>query len=1098
MRQNLSYHLLTSKEVADIYRESHAFFRKMAVDFLNLEQGTLTNPETSISKLSEFFILCAQLNLNPNFFHPTILTGDSLNHTISQLRKTKNKDELLKPIEKTGLALRRENFMSPPLAFRHKSRLYFKINPILPYSKLLKEVIDYINSFLSNEDKLSLQEKEGRFFIQKENQLIRPIHFLRTLVTKTNQLRNILAQDEKALLSLKNALKNLSLSDLHNKNRLSFLRKSLSFLPARVDGILLLLLKRHPHFQQALLDFEGKIQSYQENLQSIAIRSEKHKSSDDFIDMIILSVQAHDIATMSTFTEWNSCMTIGSSFYQDICKQIGAGSIIAYGVNSKNPYKRLARILLRPYVSAKTYKKLKLLEEKYTSSSQSKFHTYLFDSVQEEEILNSIQADEVDLEHPFLPDRIYIPGKIYGLQSQEFNLIVQDIAQNMLDTPDAFGHMIVAQNMYLDGGDFTFYRYDPHNTDNLKDYLKSSLENYSISDDGIIHISYLDIRGKNDLHLKNIHVERLKITPEILEHPILENVKISSLVIDSASSIRFKQMPKALFRLQELVFNDEKRTFTLPNGIAAHRLIIEGFGAKSIPEDVLIDELIAPNTQLAHLPENLNLKVLNAAYCKNLRTFPKKITVSEKLDLSFTEISKLPPLVVKHLNLSGTKRFCKLPSHLKFQLLYMCDSALEELPDGLTAEMIILTCSALKSLPKGLKVHTLNVDSNPLKTLASDMKVDVLDASDTLISEIPENLSFKELIVADCPYLTQIPDTVQVSDMLNISNTSIKNVPILQLKELIAVRAKNLTLLPSGLSVQQINLNQSGIKRLPENLTAKSISAANSALEELPNGLTAERVVVSNTMSLKRIPQNLKVDYLYAQNTGIREVPKGLKFIKLSLEECLFLRHLPEDLKVQDHLSINNTSISNLPNTGAQYIDAQNCARLKRISNHIKCHTLNLFESAIEELPTHLEAQKLILSFTMIKKLPSNLKVGYLSLFETEVDELPPCIEVDEIDLSQTKISQIPANIHIQRIKKLDTEPVAIHFSPYIKEFLTLTPVQEFFVHPDYQSSIFASVPADRIQEAKKEYQNRFLTKKTSLIQKNKIYLSIDEERSYE
>ena len=224
-----------------------------------------------------------------------------------------------------------------------------------------------------------------------------------------------------------------------------------------------------------------------------------------------------------------------------------------------------------------------------------------------------------------------------------------------------------------------------------------------------------------------------------------------------------------------------------------------------------------------------------------------------------------------------------------------------------------------------------------------------------------------------------------------------------------------------------------------------------------------------------------------------------IEFQKLFLEDCRFLSVIPDDLKVEHHLTLNNTAISYIPETGAQIVEAQNCPYLKRIHPNISCTELNLFESAIEELPDHLSLKKLTLSFSKITRLPHHLSVNTLTLFSTDIKALPTDLIADDIDLSQTPIDFIPENINIKKIKKLDGRPFCIHFTPHLKEVFMVIPSDELEIHPDFNLNVFAGLSLEIIENAKKRYQKQHLIKKPSLIQKNELYLSIkDGERTHE
>ena len=72
--------------------------------------------------------------------------------------------------------------------------------------------------------------------------------------------------------------------------------------------------------------------------------------------MIILSKSPYDIAAMSVYAdyaknEWGSCLQPDgiNSFY--LPNEVGYGVFVAFGVNSKDPQKKLARISIKPYLN---------------------------------------------------------------------------------------------------------------------------------------------------------------------------------------------------------------------------------------------------------------------------------------------------------------------------------------------------------------------------------------------------------------------------------------------------------------------------------------------------------------------------------------------------------------------------------------------------------------------------------------------------------------------------------------------------------------------------------------------------------------------------
>lgn len=89
--------------------------------------------------------------------------------------------------------------------------------------------------------------------------------------------------------------------------------------------------------------------------QAAIISKEAEKSVLDTggIDRVRFSTLPSDLAQQSTFQDWKSCMHAVGCNHRYVDDSIGAGSIIAYGYNSKNPQKMVSRLLIHPYTNDK-------------------------------------------------------------------------------------------------------------------------------------------------------------------------------------------------------------------------------------------------------------------------------------------------------------------------------------------------------------------------------------------------------------------------------------------------------------------------------------------------------------------------------------------------------------------------------------------------------------------------------------------------------------------------------------------------------------------------------------------------------------------------
>jgi len=117
--------------------------------------------------------------------------------------------------------------------------------------------------------------------------------------------------------------------------------------------------------------FMADIHSQAQKMDSIAKLCQQETAAGKFhkpqgdIDRIVFSVRPYDLATQSTFRDWESCMHVnrplmalengfdGGAFHDNLQRTIGAGSIVAYGYDSKNPSRMISRILIHPYENEK-------------------------------------------------------------------------------------------------------------------------------------------------------------------------------------------------------------------------------------------------------------------------------------------------------------------------------------------------------------------------------------------------------------------------------------------------------------------------------------------------------------------------------------------------------------------------------------------------------------------------------------------------------------------------------------------------------------------------------------------------------------------------
>ncbi len=111
-------------------------------------------------------------------------------------------------------------------------------------------------------------------------------------------------------------------------------------------------------FQTVAANAENLSKDYAGKSSIIAKESERGKISStgedlsaNEIDRIEFSVRPSELAKQSTYQNWKSCMNAVGLNHRYVDDSIGQGSIIAYGFNSKNPQKKISRLLLHPYIN---------------------------------------------------------------------------------------------------------------------------------------------------------------------------------------------------------------------------------------------------------------------------------------------------------------------------------------------------------------------------------------------------------------------------------------------------------------------------------------------------------------------------------------------------------------------------------------------------------------------------------------------------------------------------------------------------------------------------------------------------------------------------
>lgn len=144
---------------------------------------------------------------------------------------------------------------------------------------------------------------------------------------------------------------------------------------------------------------------------------------------------------------------------------------------------------------------------------------------------------------------------------------------------------------------------------------------------------------------------------------------------------------------------------------------------------------------------------------------------------------------------------------------------LEKLPDNLQLNYLdVRRDSKLKVLPNNLTVNTLTINNDLITKLAHNLTViGRLEASFSNITELPDDLRVNYLDIQHSSKLKYISENIKYFIYLNISFCN------------------NIKKLPDDLVISDIlNISFSSIRKLPNNLHARVLHMKNTKIKELP------------------------------------------------------------------------------------------------------------------------------------------------------------------------------------------------------------------------------------------------------------------------
>lgn len=144
----------------------------------------------------------------------------------------------------------------------------------------------------------------------------------------------------------------------------------------------------------------------------------------------------------------------------------------------------------------------------------------------------------------------------------------------------------------------------------------------------------------------------------------------------------------------------------------------------------------------------------------------------------------------------------KLPDNLQLNYLSIrMESKLKALPNNLTVNNLTIKNELITKLPHNLIIiYNLDAPFSNITELPDDLHVSCLNMHSSKLKYISENIKyFKYLNISFCNNIKKLPDDLVISDILNISFSSIRK-------------------LPNNLHVRVLHMSNTKIKELPLDL----------------------------------------------------------------------------------------------------------------------------------------------------------------------------------------------------------------------------------------------------------------------------------------
>ncbi len=869
MTDTFSYHILTKEQVHEMKKQSYAYHYSLAVAFVenHPEMPDFFKEDKTLRLITALLIFCSFYNFDTKTLFENILMQKNfkdlklffkeLKQTINQKKETEN------IIIKKGLIQKLIHGTKNPPIFNESTTLYIKIDDIetiIPLENLVNKAVKRLNLYTPLQYQLTSQKeshtthykkrkgiiqntKRYQFFILKSKQKIKIGRFLSSYIEQIETLEKALCR-----FSTEEFDKFINLfyqKQLSEKDRNKLLKKTFPSDKIHLSDTLFFEICAYKHLSQEelityLSDIKNIYKNYAKQIHESQIKTAESTKTDANLtgDTLVLSVNPIDIARMSEYTDWESCMSQDGDFCNDISLQIGIGSIIVYIINHKNPYKRLGRILFKPYVSQEDSEKIFNLVNYFFTTHEKKYRDFDKLCSHSFEILqkrwSQIYTDFKDI----LPDNkidikntVYLADKAYGINNSFFPKIAQFIINNILIPKDTYGIFYQKAHYHSDILPYNQYFVNPADPNRLKKYLK----------DNKIFFSTITVDNNEYIYFKRLYI------PHIL-HLDLSGVRASDIETNADTIL---QIDNRCLKTNHLTIIDAEKIAYFPENITTKSLTLKG-------------------RNLISLPHGIKTKKLKV-YSNTLKIIPTDIGITE-LDISETSVCKLPPLKLTALLAAKTK--LSDISHLEIsEYLDLSHTPIQHLPRNLSLKYLLLkNCTQLTKLPPELKTEYLDIGKTKIKKIPAGFYSSIILNHNQLLKQFLPGTNFLNL-EAQYSGLTHLPDNLK-AEKINLKNSSIQN-------------------LPNGLSANTVIVDHTDIHTLPYDIKVKTLSAKHTKIEDIPSNLQVQFLTLTDTP--------VKVIH-YSSNIVIIHLDKTPKFIHPSFKPFNFPDLKQEDvLKAQEN-----------------------------------------------------------------------------------------------------------------------------------------------------------------------------------------------------